>query len=177
MSEITTLARPYAQAIFKLAQEQADMAAWSDMLELLSQVSRDPTMGALIHSPRIDRDQLAGLFVEVCGQGINEQGANLVKLMIQNGRLGLLETVAQIYESLRADAEGKVDAEVLSAQAIDGAQQQRIATALKARLGRDVTLTCTINPELLGGAIIRAGDMVIDGSVRGRLQKLAGALN
>ncbi|NOZ11142.1 MAG: F0F1 ATP synthase subunit delta [Gammaproteobacteria bacterium] len=177
MSEVTTLARPYAQAIFKLAQEGADLAAWSDVLELLSQVSRDPTMAALIHSPRIDRDQLADLFVEVCGQGIDEQGANLVKLMVQNGRLDLLETVAQIYESLRADAEGKVDAEVVSAQAIDDAQQQKIATALKDRLGRNVTLTCTVNPELLGGAIIRAGDMVIDGSVRGRLQKLAGILN
>lgn len=177
MSEVNTLARPYAQAVFKLAQERGDLAAWSEVLELLSQVSRDPTMGALIHSPRIDGNQLADLFVEVCGKGINEQGANLVKLMTQNGRLDLLETVAQIYETLRADAEGKVDVEVMSAQALDDAQQQKIAAALKARLGRDITLTCTTNPELLGGAIIRAGDMVIDGSVRGRLQKLAGVLN
>jgi F-type H+-transporting ATPase subunit delta len=176
MAETTTVARPYAQAVFKLAREAGDFRRWSDMLTVAAQVASDPTMLALIESPRAEHTQLARLFADVCGERLDDRARNLLKLLAQNGRLALLPVIAELYEQMRADAEGSVEAELIAAMDVDAAAQDKIAQALKARLNRDVTLTFKVDPALLGGAVIRAGDLVIDGSVRGRLQKLASAL-
>jgi F-type H+-transporting ATPase subunit delta len=176
MAETSTVARPYAQAVFKLAREQGDLKTWSSMLELAAVVTRDPTMLALIQSPRADAEQLASLFNDICGKGFNDQARNLVRLLAQNKRLTLLPVVAEQYELMRAEAEGVIEAELIAATPVDDAQQKKIIDALKSRLGREVSLTCSTDESLLGGAIIRAGDLVIDGSLRGRLEKLAGAL-
>jgi F-type H+-transporting ATPase subunit delta len=176
MAETTTVARPYAQAVFKLARDAGDFRQWSDMLAAAATVAQDPTMLALIDSPRAAHGQLAKLFTDVCGERLNDSGRNLIRLLAQNRRLALLSVIGELYEQMRAEAEGSVDAELIAAMDVDAAAREKITQALKARLKREVTLTFKVDPALLGGAVIRAGDLVIDGSVRGRLQKLASAL-
>jgi len=176
MAENITIARPYAQAIFSLAQEQSDLKGWSDMLQFAAAVATDPEMVAVINSPSFDSSQLAELFIDICGDKLNDAGKNMIRVLADNDRLSVLPEVVELFEQERAAVEGTVVAEVTSAIALNDAQQSSIAEALKKRLGRDVTLECKIDESLLGGAIIRAGDVVIDGSVVGKLEKLATAL-
>ncbi|MGM0595073.1 MAG: F0F1 ATP synthase subunit delta [Pseudomonadota bacterium] len=176
MAENTTIARPYAQAIFSLAQEQGDLKGWSQMLQFAAAVAADEEMVAVIDSPRFDNTQIGEMFIEVCGDKLNDAGKSMIRVLADNDRLKVLPEVAELYEAERATVEGTVVAEVTSATALSDAQQKSVAEALKKRLGREVTLECNIDESLLGGAIIRAGDMVIDGSVVGKLEKLASAL-
>jgi F-type H+-transporting ATPase subunit delta len=176
MAENITIARPYAQAIFSLAQEQGDLKGWSDMLQFAAAVAADPEMVAVIDSPRFDNAQVADLFIEICGDKLNDAGKNMIRVLAENDRLEVLPEVAELYEAERSAVEGTIVAEVISATTLNDAQQKNIAEALKKRLGRDVTLECKIDESLLGGAIIRAGDVVIDGSVVGKLEKLTSAL-
>ena len=176
MAENITIARPYAQAIFSTAQEQGDLAGWSATVQFAAAVVSDPEMAALIDSPRFDKGQIAELLIDVCGDKLNDAGKNMIHVLAENDRLEVLPEIAELYEAERAAVEGTVVAEVISATALNDAQQGKIAAALKNRLGRDVTLECKTDESLLGGAIIRAGDVVIDGSVVGKLEKLASAL-
>jgi len=171
--ERTTLARPYAEAVFRLAREQKTLAGWSEMLQLASAVAADPQMTRLIDNPRIPRARFVDFFLDVCGKKLDKDGANFVRLLTENHRLALLPEIAALYEALRAEAETRVEAEVVSATAVSDAQLKTIAAALKKRLGRDVTLATRLDPSLVGGIVIRAGDLVIDGSVRGKLGALA----
>jgi F-type H+-transporting ATPase subunit delta len=177
MAETTTIARPYAQAAFELAREQGTLAKWSEALALASAVATDGGIRKLIGSPRVTRGQLADLVIDICGTRLDDAARNFVRVLADNGRLGVLPQIAALFEALRAEAEGVIEADMVSAFAVDEAQKSGIAAALKARLGREVTLTCSVDPELIGGAVIRAGDLVIDGSVKGKLAKLASALN
>lgn len=176
MSDLTTAARPYARAVFELARETKSFADWSERLQLLSAVLHDVQMGAILDAPSIGGAERAELVLKVCGEQIGEPGANLVRLMAENGRLKLMADVTALYEVLRAEAEGKVDAQVIAAQPLSDDQQAAIAASLAKRLGSEVSLSVEIDENLLGGAIIRANDLVIDGSVRGRLNKLASQL-
>lgn len=176
MSELTTAARPYARAAFELAQENKAFDKWSEMLEFMAAVAHDPNMIAVLDSPRVTSEQGAELLISVCEERIDQQGKNFIKLLAENDRFVLLPEVAALYEFYRAEAEGKVDAEVVSAQEVSEGQLAAIAKALKTRLGRDINLTSRIDEKLLGGAVIYAGDLVIDGSVRGKLDKLSTVL-
>jgi len=176
MAETITIARPYAQAIFSLAQEQSDLKGWSEMLQFVAAVAADPQMVAVIDSPSFDNSQIADLFIEVCGDKLNDAGKNMIRALAENDRLTLLPEVAELYEVERATVEGTIVAEVTSATALNETQEKEIAEALSKRLGREVSLECKVDEALLGGAIIRAGDVVIDGSVVGKLEKLATAL-
>lgn len=177
MSELTTLARPYAKAVFEVAEAAGDMARWSDQLGFMAAVAHDPAMRAYLDSPRLTRDAVAQSFISVCEGRIDDQGKNLIRLLADNGRLTLLPEIAALYEVLRAGAEGKVEARVISAQPVSEAQKAGIIAALGRRLGREVELICEIDENLIGGAVIRAGDLVIDGSLRGRLEKMAASLS
>ncbi len=177
MADITTAARPYARAVFELAKEQKRFDQWSDMLTFMAAVAHDPTMRALLESPKLSRDQASEVFISVCQEHIDEQGQNVIKLMAENRRLALFPEVAAIYEHMRADAEGKIEAVVTSAEALTEDQTNAIVVSLKKRLGREVSLSARTDPSLLGGAVIRAGDLVIDGSIRGKLEKLATVLS
>jgi len=177
MAETITIARPYARAAFELARDADALPAWSDMLGLAAAVARDPSMVALLDSPRISAQEMASLFIEVCQEQLSEEGRNFIRLLAENRRMRVLTEITQLYEALRADAEGRLEARLISAFPVSAAQRDAIAASLKARLGRDVILQCETDNTLLGGAIIRAGDLVIDGSVRGRLEKLAGNLS
>ncbi|MCS4504946.1 ATP synthase subunit delta [wastewater metagenome] len=177
MAESTTVARPYAKGLFDLAREQDALAAWSEQLELLAGVVGHPEMAQLLGSPKLTIEQRADLVIGVCGEGLTEQGRNLVHLLIDNSRLQVLPEIAAQYRDLRADAERTVEARLVAAQAVDEDVRARLESALSKRLDRTVTLTAEIDESLLGGAVIRAGDLVIDGSVQGRLKRLAGAVS
>lgn len=177
MAESTTIARPYAQAVFKLAQQQQALPAWSDMLGLAAHMAVDPGMRKLLDNPRVTPAQLAELFVDVCGERLNEAGRNLIRLLAERRRLVVLPEIFGMYEQLKNHAEGAIQAQLITAFPATDAQKQTIAAALKQRFGRDVQLEYITDPTLVGGAVVRAGDLVIDGSVRGKLARLGTALN
>ncbi|MEW6353439.1 MAG: F0F1 ATP synthase subunit delta [Pseudomonadota bacterium] len=176
MAEKTTIARPYAQALFELASAQKDLKGWSEMLQFAAAVVSNEQLRALIGNPRVRPRQLTNLVLEVCGDKLNAAGRNFIKLLIENRRLNVLPEIAQLYEAQRAEAEGTLQAEVVSAYELSAEQQQKIASALQARLGRKISLSNSVDKGLLGGVIIRAGDRVIDGSARGQIARLASVL-
>jgi F-type H+-transporting ATPase subunit delta len=177
MAETLTIARPYAQAAFLYAREQQMLKQWSEMLALLATIASDPAVRTLLDSPRLTEQQLADLFIQVGGEQLNDKCANFVRVLADNRRLGLLADIAALYEIQRRDAEGTVRAELVSAYPASEEQQAKVVASLRRRLGREIELSCSTDPGLLGGAIIRAGDLVIDGSVRGKLQRLGTALS
>lgn len=177
MAELTTIARPYAEAIFKHAGENSRFPAWSDALQLMVVIASDQAMSEVISGAQFTKAQVAELFIEVTGDNLDKEAINLIKLLSENRRLALIPEIAAQYEVKRAEAEGSIDAEMISAFAVSEAQRHKVAESLKTRLGREINLSVTIDESLMGGAIIRAGDMVIDGSVRGKLDKLASTVN
>jgi len=146
------------------------------MLGLLAGIADDADIHELIESPHVSAPQLADLFIKVGGERLNEKCANFVRVLAGNGRLSLLPEIAALFEIQRRDAEGTIQAEMVTAFAATGAQQASVVESLRKRLGREIELTCSIEPGLIGGAIIRAGDLVIDGSVRGKLERLGSIL-
>ncbi len=170
------LARPYAKAVFELARSTGNFQYWSDKLALIAAVSVDPAMRRLLDNPRQTRAGAAELFIRVLDTDTGEQEANLIRMLAENGRLAQLPMIAAQFERLKAEAERTVDAEVMSAFPLSEEQKSAIADALKARLGRDVKLNCSVNDALVGGAVIRAGDLVIDGSAVEHLRQLSRAL-
>ncbi len=177
MSELITAARPYARALFEFAREQNAVDAWDKQLNFLAGVVTDPAMQPVIDNPRLSKQAIADIVAEICGDGLDSHGVNLVRLLAENGKLTLMPEIAALFERQKDEAEGVVEAEVVSAMAIDADQEKAIADSLKKRFGRDVKITTRIDESLMGGAIIRAGDLVIDGSLKGRLAKAATALS
>jgi len=173
MAELSTIARPYAEAAFEVAQASGKLKEWSGMLQAVALITRDADLKALIGNTSVDKGLLAELILDVAGKAVSEQGGNLVKLLAENRRLAAVAEIAAQFETLRAEAEQTIEAEIVSATEVSKAQQKVIADKLKARLGREVSLKCTIDESLMGGAIIKAGDMVIDGSVSAQLDRLS----
>jgi F-type H+-transporting ATPase subunit delta len=177
MAETITVARPYAQAAFNYAADQQKLREWSDMLALLAGISSDAAMASLIDSPHLTEKQLADLILDVCGERLSDKGANFVRVLAANRRLELLPDIAALFEIQRQETEGTIKAELVSAYPATDEQQARIIESLRRRLGKKIELSCSTDAGLLGGAIIRAGDLVIDGSVRGKLERLGSALS
>jgi F-type H+-transporting ATPase subunit delta len=177
MAEKLTIARPYAQAAFLFAKDSQALGAWSEMLELLAVLAADPSMAGLIDSPRLTEMQRANLFIDIGGEHLDDKGRNFIRLLAENRRLALLPEIAALYEVQRREAEKTVRAELVSAFPVSDTHKAAVTEALKKRLGREIELDCSTDSALLGGAIIRAGDLVIDGSVRGKLERLGGTLN
>ena len=176
MAEKMTVARPYARAVFEIARESDALAGWSEFLGRGGLAAADERIQALIGNPAVSREALAELFSELCGSSAGKHGVNFLKLLADNGRMAWLPEIAAEYELLRAEAENIVDVQLTSAVELDADQRDSFAASLRKRLGRDVRLHCDTDASLLGGAIIRAGDLVIDGSLFGRLERLAGAV-
>jgi len=177
MAEAKTVARPYAEAAFALAQQRKQAEAWSRMLALAAAVVGDARIVRLDRDPGFDRARLADVVVGLCGEGQSEEAQNFLRVLIDNRRLGLVPEIAALFEQLRCEADARVEASVVSAFALEPAQVQAIAAGLKRRFRRDVNVTTQVDPALIGGVLIQAGDLVIDASVRGRLNKLAASLN
>jgi F-type H+-transporting ATPase subunit delta len=175
MAERITIARPYAKAVFALASSQKRLPQWSEALQLAASVVADERVAALIHSPKVTPAQLAEFIAGIGGKQFDEQAHNLLVTLADYRRLGFLPEIAAHYEQLRADAERTIDVTVTSAVELSTAQRDGFAAAMRKRLNREVRLHCEIDPTLLGGAVVRADDLVIDGSVRGSLTQLAAA--
>ena len=176
MLENATIARPYATAVFELAQETGRVQDWSDILGLLSRVVSDNGLRGLITNPRVSRQQLQELVFDVCGAGLTVLGRNFVKTLVQAERLQYAPYVKDLYERMRATAEGKVEVAVITAYPLDEPQRAGIAATMAARLGKRVTVSTSVDEALIGGAVIRAGDSIIDASLRGHLNKLRNEL-
>ena len=176
MAETGEIARPYAVAAFKQAEEEGRLGEWAGMLDLLAAIARDPTVSGLIANPRVDRTRLVEFFVDVCGERLSGTGRNFVKVVAQYGRLALLPDISERFAEERAAREGRNHVLVTSAFKLSKAQRTRIAAAMQKRLGTKVTLDCAVDNTLIGGVVIRAGDLVIDASLRGRLGQLAQTL-
>ena len=176
MAELTTLARPYAKAAFEYAQANQQLTQWSELLGLAGAVSQDATIQRVLKAPRLTSTDKATTFIEVCGDKFSAQVRNFLSIVAENNRLELLPEIAALFDLYKAEQERSVDVDVTSAFALNDEQQDKLAKVLSARLGREVRLHAAEDASLIGGVVIRAGDLVIDGSVRGKLAKLAEAL-
>ena len=183
MADNNTIARPYATAIFELAKDADSLGPWSESLAVAGQLLADRDLVEYLGNPQFDDEQrlefLTGLFEKAGAKmlaGNDDKGRNFLKLLIEYGRIRVLPEVSKHFELLKADVENTVDATVTSASALNDKQVAEIAAALKKRLGREVKIETQIDENLIGGAVIRAGDVVIDGSLRARLEGLATAL-
>ena len=176
MAESGELARPYAVAAFKQAEEEGKLGEWAEMLDLLATIARDPTMSGLIANPGVDRARLVELFIDVCDDRLSDTGRNFVKVVGQYGRFALLPDISRRFAEECAAREGRNQVHVTSAFELSKAQRTTIVAAMEKRLGSKVTLDCAVDDSLIGGVVIRAGDLVIDASFRGRLGQLAQTL-
>lgn len=183
MADNNTVARPYAQALFEIADGAGMLAEWSESLAIAGQLLAETSLVQYLGNPEFSDEQrltfLTGLFDKAGNKllgGSDKKGSNFIKLLLENGRVAVLPEISEHFEILKAQIENSVDAVVTSAVALSKDQEQNIASSLTKRLGRDVRVTTEIDATLIGGAVIRAGDVVIDGSLRARLEGLANAL-
>ena len=172
MAERATIARPYAKAAFAAARDARGFAEWSEGLELCAGIVADPRVSALVKNPEVPVGQVADLVIGVAAAKLPPQVQNFIRVLAENHRLLLLPEISAHYELMRAHAENTVDVEVISAVNLDAAQAEKLAAALRIRLKRRVNVQNSVDASLLGGAVIRAGDLVIDGSLKGRLERL-----
>ncbi len=176
MSEHQSVARPYAQAVFEIAREDGNFQAWSDILAFFAALMAHADMRELVRNPRVERAQVVQLVEGICGDRLFPRAKSFLRLVIDNRRELSLQKIASQFEAMRAEAEGKIDAELITARPVTEPQRLQIAQSLSQRLGREVSLQITEDPGLIGGAVLRAGDMVVDASVKGRLATLAAHL-
>ncbi|MEO0574700.1 MAG: F0F1 ATP synthase subunit delta [Pseudomonadota bacterium] len=184
MAEQHTLARPYASALFDLADKAGSLDVWGDALQAMAEVTDHADIARLAANPSMDRSSLLGLLRDIASdvpaaapfttQG--GEGENLLSLLIENGRLSVLPEIAERFKALKDAAQSTVDVVITTAAAMSDAEQQEIARSLTSRLGSNVTIATSIDEDLIGGAVIRAGDFVIDGSVRAQLNRLSSTL-
>jgi F-type H+-transporting ATPase subunit delta len=172
MAERATIARPYAKAAFAYAREQGKLDQWSGWLGTARMTVLSEEYGAYERSPGVTTRQLAELITSVLGSALDANGRAFIDLLAENGRLDYLPEIAERFEELKAEDQNVADVEVTSAVELTDAQRERLASALRARLRRDVRLHCTVDPLLIGGAVVRSGDMLIDGSLASRLERL-----
>ena len=176
MSELTTAARPYARAVFEIAKETNSLADWSDSLSFMGAVASDADVAALLETPKMAKQAGAEAFIKLCDNKLDDKAINLVKTLADNNRIKLFPEISALFEVLKDEEEDSVEAIVQSASRLTKAEEKLITAALKKRLGREVKLKVSIDKALLGGAIIKAGDLVIDGSIQGRLKKMTTAM-
>ncbi len=174
--ELTTCARPYAKAAFQHALDQKALDNWSGMLKNGAAVVQNEVISALLGVPSLTAKQKADTFIDVCGDSLDDNGRNFVRVLADNKRITLLPQIAELFEAFKAEQEHSIDADVISAYPLSDQQLDTLAEKLKSKLSSEVRLNNTIDPEVIGGVVIRAGDLVIDSSVKTRLAKLADAM-
>ncbi|MGQ0592456.1 MAG: F0F1 ATP synthase subunit delta [Gammaproteobacteria bacterium] len=173
MQETATVARPYAQAAFEHARGSGQGSEWSEGLAYLAALFSDPILRGLVHDPRIGRPRLTELIFDLAGERLTPDLRNFVRVLLDADRILIVPEIARLFAALVAEAAGMAEVEVISAFALEEGQQLAIARAVRRRAGKDIEVKTRIDPALIGGAVIRMGDLVIDASVRGRLQQLA----
>jgi F-type H+-transporting ATPase subunit delta len=177
MSELTTTARPYARAIFELASETDTLTKWSETLQFMAAVVANEDARHLLDNPKLTKQEAANVLLTLCGEQLDEQAQNLAKLLAENSRIPVIPAISSLFEALKTEVEGSIDVQVTSAFEMSESAQTAMSDALKGKLGREVNLSVEIDTSIIGGVIIRAGDMVIDGSIQGRLQSMTQTLN
>lgn len=177
MAQLTTMARPYAKAAFQTALEDSQLQQWSDSLHSAAAIASDERVSARLSAPSASGGDQAGLLLSLLGDAVEQKFSNFLQVLAENKRLALLPDVVELFDALKAEQEKRVDVKVVSAFALAADTEQKLADALRKRLQREVTLNTTVDQRLIGGLVIHAGDLVIDGSVRGRLNKLAETIN
>lgn len=177
MAEWITLARPYANAAFNYAAEQNVLGDWLRQLTLAANVAGSDKVKQIIASPALTSEQQASTLIALCGNELSEKVCNFIRALAANKRLPLLPEIAELFEQLKANRENSVNVEIASAFPLGDALSERLTQALRGKLQREVTVNTVVDKSLLGGVLVRSGDVVIDGSVRGRLEKLAKAMN
>ena len=173
MAELATIARPYAEAVFRLAKEDNALAAWSEKLAFIAAVYQDPQMQAAIGNPKVTANDVERLLLAICGERIDDAARNLIQLLVRNRRLPALPQIREQFEKLNLEDEGKVDAKISSAYPLDDTQRSHVVNLLSSRFKRKINATVTVDPELIGGIRVEVGDKVWDASVRGSLQTMA----
>jgi len=173
VAERATIARPYARAAFEEARGEQRLAQWSAALKVAAQVVQDARVENLLGNPHVTPEELAQLLIGIAGPDLGEHGANFVRTLADNRRLAYLPEIAAQFDTLKDAAQGVADVTVTSATALDETLQRKLSQALEKRLKRKVRLHCAVDPHLIGGAILRAGDLVIDGSLSTRLERIA----
>jgi F-type H+-transporting ATPase subunit delta len=173
MAEISTIARPYAVAAFKLGKESKSLAKWSEMLGLAAAVASDAKMRAYIENPKVLSSDLQDAFLKVCGNQLNEGGQNLIKVLVEYGRLSILPAITSAFEELKAQDEGVLEAQIIAASKLSAAETKDLVKRLEEKFGKKVEATVSIDAEIIGGIKIIVGDTVIDASVKNQLQNLA----
>ena len=176
MSEYTTAARPYAKAAFEVAQAESKQAEWSDALQLIDAVVCNDDFAAVIDSPAMGAAEKGNVLIDICADKLSDTQRNFIKALAENSRLALMPEIVVLYEALKAAAENTVDATATSAYPLSDAQVQSMTDALKKKLGCEVTLTTEVDSSLIGGVVIRAGDLVIDGSTQAKIGSLTQAV-
>lgn len=177
MSQLTTLARPYARAAFETAVQSGSLDAWSGMLGLLAALQQHEKVSRYLRTPSLGAEQQAQTLIDLGGDALDAQGSNFVHALAVNKRLQLLPEIVALFEEMKAERERTIDVDVTSAFSMSAEAGKTLAAALEQRLQRQVKLNTRIDPALIGGLVVRAGDLVIDGSVRGKLNKLIESMN
>lgn len=176
MAEITTIARPYAEAVARLARDGNAWSAWSTALAQVAAVAVDPQLATLSQNPAVPASRIAEVILAVCGEKLGEEAGNFVRLMTENKRLAALPEIVRLFEEMKAAQEGRLEARITSAFPLDDAQMHALVAKLEAKFGQKVTAEQAVDPALIGGVIIQVGDEVMDASVRGRLSDMAATL-
>lgn len=171
-----TVARPYAKAAFEYALQHNALAQWSNMLRYAAYVVEDQAVQPLLLHPKVSQAQLAEMLLEICAKAFNQEGQNFIRLLAAERRLAALPAISTLFEEYRAEQERVLTAEVTSAFPLDAAVQAKMVESLSRRMQREIRLQCAVDSQLIGGAVIKIGDFVIDGSVRGKLARIANAL-
>ena len=176
MAESVTIARPYAQAVFRLAREGKALTAWSDRLQRLAAIAQDPEMAKVVGNPKFSAGQVAELFVSLTGESGNKELTSFIGILAENERLGVLTQIQEIYEQLKSGDEGVKDAIVTSAYPLDDAQLKNLMSQLESHFGSKLQPRVEVDAALIGGIKVAVGDQVLDASVRGKLDAMATAL-
>lgn len=182
MAELTTIARPYAEAAFELARDANALPAWSSLLHLASAVIADRRMATALDNPALTAGDKESLLLSVLAPDLqrltlDHDGRNFVRVLVEAERIALLPYIAGVFDTLKNDAEGVARAQIESAFPLDDAELAGIKSALEKRFGKKIEATVAVDPELIGGARITVGDRVIDASVQGQLAAMATQLH
>jgi F-type H+-transporting ATPase subunit delta len=176
MAETITIARPYAEAVFQLADQAGELAKWSEALARMDGIAANPDMLEAIGNPRLNAEQLYGIFASLAGEAMFAQSQNLVRVLIENRRLSLVPEIRNLFEELKNEREGVVEAQIASAFTLAGEPLAKLVADLEKRFKRRIQPVVTVDAELIGGVCVQVGDEVIDGSVRGKLASMVVAL-
>ncbi len=176
MSELATLARPYAAAIFKRAKETRSTTKWSKSLAFMAAILKNQDISVVVDNPKVDKQRLSALILDICQGHVNEESENFLKLLVHNNRLSLVPTIAKLFEAYKAEDEGYMEVEVMTAYPLSKEAKQEFTATLEKNLGKKIHMNVAVDKSLIGGVLVRAGDKVIDGSIKGRLQYMQKAL-